>query len=133
MKEEERDKMFMGFANQLRLASKCKRLSVGAVIFDRKLKSVIATGYNGPAPGCSCGECIPGCKDSIHAEENALARLPHDYLNPCTLYITHSPCIKCARMIEKIPCITEVVFLDPYRDLEGLEYLKKANIKVRQL
>lgn len=133
MKEEERDRMFMGFANQLRLASKCKRLSVGAVVFDRKLKSVIATGYNGPAPGCSCGECIPGCKDSVHAEENALNRMAWDYLNPCTLYITHSPCVRCAEKIVRTPCITEVVFLDPYRNTDGIGVLLKSNIKVRQL
>lgn len=133
MKDAERDRMFMGFANQLRLASKCKRLSVGAVIFDRKIKSVVATGYNGPASGIYCGECHAACEYSIHAEDNALRRLPKDYINPCTLYITHSPCAHCAKLIEERPCITEVVYLDPYRDLEGIRCLEKANIKVRKL
>lgn len=133
MKEYERDRMFIGFANQLRLASKCTRLSVGAVIFDRKIKSIIATGYNGPPPGCECENCHPRCEVSIHAEENTINRIPKDYVNPCTLYVTHSPCIKCAKLIERTPCITEVVYLDPYRDLAGVELLESLNIKVRQL
>ena len=133
MKEHERDRMFMGFANQLRLASKCKRLSVGAVIFDNKIKSVVATGYNGPAPGVLCGNCVPGCSYSVHAEENAINRLPAGYENPCTLYITHSPCAKCARLIKEVSCIQEVVFLDPYRDDVGLQLLKQYGIPWRQL
>ena len=48
------------------------------------------------------------------------------------IFITHSPCIHCALLIQKCG-ISQVFYHELYRSREGLDFLERAGIKVTQL
>jgi dCMP deaminase len=48
---------------------------------------------------------------------------------PRKIYITHAPCIVCARLIVNSN-IKKVIYCYPYRSEQGVELLKKRNIEV---
>lgn len=116
-----RDQMFMMMAEAAAMRSTCGRLNVGAVIV--KDRSVVAIGYNGPPSGdnhCNPEDCEVklGCKRAVHAEENALGRLPTWVLahgRVCDLYVTDSPCEDCCGVIERVGVIRRIFFRNPYR------------------
>jgi len=71
-------------------------------------------------------------KDNVlHAEENAILNAAKEgiSLKGCTVYITLSPCIKCARMIAELGT-TCVVYKNKYRNTAGLELLKSKGIQI---
>ncbi len=69
-----------------------------------------------------------------HAELNAIAKLAQNGYssNGAKIFITHSPCIHCSLLIQKCG-INEVYYHENYRDDAGIQFLKKAGIKVEQL
>lgn len=69
-----------------------------------------------------------------HAELNAIAKLAQNGYssNGAKIFITHSPCIHCSLLIQKCG-INEVYYHEKYRDDAGIQFLKKAGIKVEQL
>jgi len=94
--------------------STCLRAKVGAVIV--RDKNILATGYNGaPAgmPHCldvGCliftsrtptGEVEENCFRTIHAEINAIAQAAKNgaSIRDADIYITHTPCIHCFKVI----------------------------------
>ncbi|MBP9759553.1 CMP deaminase, partial [Candidatus Dojkabacteria bacterium] len=69
--------------------------------------------------------------DVLHSEENLIlfaAKLGIS-LNKSTLYISHSPCLNCSRLIYGAG-IVRVVYKNLYRDNSGIEFLKNQNILV---
>ncbi|MDR0366581.1 MAG: dCMP deaminase family protein [Bifidobacteriaceae bacterium] len=113
------DEYFLGIARAVAARAKCVRRRVGAVlVVDRR---IIATGYNGAAPGrpdCLEGACprgqlsydqVPGLGDydrpgspgfcvAIHAELNALLFATRDTAG-ATAYITDPPCPGCRKAL----------------------------------
>lgn len=133
-----RDQMFMQMARVASLRSTCHRLNVGAIlVFDN---NVVSHGYNGPASGkphCKGNACeltaTGGCARAIHAEVNAITRLNNDLIEEDkTLYVTHSPCPKCAELIPSA-FIKRVIYETPYRDTSSLDYLVSQGIEVLRL
>ena len=61
----------------------------------------------------------------IHAEMNALRYMAKAGIstNGTTLYITHSPCINCAKHLAGIG-LKRLVYKTEYKDLTGVEFLK---------
>ena len=59
------------------------------------------------------------------------AKLGHS-TDGATLYVTHSPCAKCAQLIAQAG-IKRVVFKEKYRDDSGLKMLEQLGIKIDQL
>ena len=47
------------------------------------------------------------------------------------MYLTHSPCVVCARMIVNAG-IKKVIYSYEYRDSKGLDILRKSQIEVTQ-
>lgn len=47
------------------------------------------------------------------------------------MYLTHSPCAVCARMIVNAG-IKKVIYSNQYRDTKGLEILSKCGVQVEQ-
>ena len=96
--------------------SPSKKLQVGAVIV--KGNRVISTGYNGYFPG------VPHISvhvenhevNTVHAEQNAIADAAKRgvSIDQSTLYVTHYPCINCAKMIIASG-IKTVVYLNDYK------------------
>lgn len=69
----------------------------------------------------------------VHAEKNALAKMLKEGVSAegATLVLTLSPCTNCAVMIASAG-IKEVVYLEEYRDTEGLEILMNSNVSVKK-
>ena len=146
MKEASRpdiDEYFLKIASVVAERSTCLRHHVGAVAV--KDKHILATGYNGAAAGLK--DCLElGClRDemniasgtrheicrAIHAEQNVIiqAALHGVSLEGATIYVTHSPCVLCAKMLINARIKRFVTFGsyadDSFRDLfqeAGIEF-----------
>jgi dCMP deaminase len=126
---------YMTLAIEVAKASYCERKKVGALIV--KEDNVIAIGYNGTISGfpnvCELqdGTTRP---DVLHAESNAIAKCAKSFNSSdgATLYVTLSPCFECAKIIIQSG-INNVIYLEKYRNLDGLNLLTKSNINVQQI
>lgn len=69
----------------------------------------------------------------LHAESNAIAKLAksNESGENADLFVTHSPCIDCAKLIYQSG-IKRVFFGENYRDTAGIEFLKKSGVEVEQ-
>jgi len=118
--------------NFFEILSHCSRKQVGALIV--KDKMIISDGYNGTPTGFD-----NLCEDNngethwyvLHAEANALTKIAksNHNANGATLYITLSPCKECSKLILQAG-IQRVVYINPYKDQSGLDFLKTAGIEV---
>ena len=81
--------------------SPCDRLHVGCLLV--KDNRIISQGYNGFLPGCPHKSIIRDSHEqaTIHAEQNALSDCAKRGVSclGSTAYITHYPCIICARLL----------------------------------
>jgi dCMP deaminase len=117
--------------------SYAERLKVGAVVV--KDRNILAFGYNGTLPGKDnvCEHLVDGklvTKDSVlHAEENAIIKMAKSSgsTDKATMYITHQPCIKCARMIVAAG-FSRLVYDESYRDSSGIDLLHESNLSVEK-
>jgi dCMP deaminase len=156
MKQEQSDKYYLKVAELCSQNSSANRLKVGAIIV--KDNQIISDGFNGTPSGfdnvceitehidkskclyCSQEHC-EGCRnirlvskpEVLHAESNAITKCARcgNASNGATIYITHSPCIECAKLIIQSG-IKRVVYHDMYRSDDGIKLLMKANIEVEQ-
>jgi len=130
--------MYMRIAQLAAERSYAVRLKVGCVIV--KNHSIISFGWNGMPTGYdNCCEIEVDGKlvtrpEVQHAELNAIAKLAQNGYSSAgaSIFITHSPCINCALLIQKCG-ITHVYYHEVYRDEAGLNFLRKAGIEVTQL
>lgn len=114
--------------------SSAKNLQVGCIIV--KDGKIISIGYNGTPKGWNntCEDKNGVTKpEVIHAESNALLKLARegDSGFGASLFVTHSPCIDCAKLIYQAG-IKEVYYSIPYRDKRGLNFLKDMGITTEQ-
>jgi dCMP deaminase len=142
------DDIYMELASNLALRSHCVKAKVGAVL--TKDTRIISLGYNGPPagthncdlewPDTGCPRDSKGsCSLALHAEQNAIlyAAKNNVPIEGCTLYVTLSPCIACARIIYTTG-IRRVIFKDSYAQYkgipndEGVDFLRKFGIEVVQ-
>lgn len=115
--------------------SYAERKKVGAVIV--KDGNIIAMGWNGTPKGFNniCedenGVTLPSV---IHGELNAVLKAAKSgaSLQGSSLYVTMSTCANCALLVIQSG-IKEVYYLEEYRDITGLDILRKAGIIVQQL
>ena len=138
MTQEESDKYYIEVAKLCANNSYAIKLKVGAIIV--KDNQIISDGFNGTPCGFD-NKCevknIDGSLHTLpyvlHAESNAILKCAKygRSTNGSTLYITHSPCIECAKLIIQAGII-RVVYLEDYRKAEGLELLKKVGINVEK-
>lgn len=70
----------------------------------------------------------------LHAETNAIAKLARssDSGLGADLFVTHSPCLECSKLIYQSG-IRRVFYRDDYRDRGGVEFLEKSGIQVEQI
>jgi dCMP deaminase len=124
--------VYMRMAEELAKRSTCRRLSVGTVITDSELESVIAIGYNGNARGFpnDCDSPTPGACGCIHSEMNALTKAPGLLPNK-VVFVTASPCVMCAKLMIQAR-VSHLYFRNAYRDPSGVEVLRKGGVVVVQ-
>ena len=135
---------YMDVAKRFAQLSSAKRLQVGAIIV--KDNRIISIGYNGmPSGWDNCCEERDGedewsntiyktKKEVLHAETNAIAKLAKSGESGlrATLFVTHAPCIDCAKLIYQSG-ITTVYYAEEYRSTQGLHFLSKSDIEVIHL
>ena len=129
------DLAYLKMAAEWAKLSHCKRRQVGALLV--KDGMIISDGYNGSPTGFD--NC---CEDEngdtywyiLHAEANAILKVARSTQNSSgsTLYITLSPCKDCSKLVLQSG-IKRVVYVEPYKDPAGLEFLSKAGILVEQI
>jgi len=132
------DVYFMGIAFAVAQRSTCDRAHVGAIIV--KEKRILTTGYNGAPTG------LPHCDDvghlmvdghcvrTLHAEQNAIiqaARYGVSVLGG-TIYVTHQPCLTCAKMIINAGLV-RVVYAGAYPDPYAAGFLQQAHVRLDYL
>ena len=121
--------------------STCLRRQVGAVLV--RDKRILSSGYNGSPRGldhCLDVGClrekmgIPSgqrqelCR-GLHAEQNAIVHSAFHgiAIAGATLYVTHQPCITCAKMIINAGII-KVIFAGEYPDTLSVELMDQAEL-----
>lgn len=133
--------------------SSARRLHVGAIIV--KDDRIISIGYNGMPSGwdnnCEDEYSISPWKEEhkkelnatytlktkpevLHAETNAIAKLAKstESGNGATLFVTHAPCLDCAKLVYQSG-INNVFYRNSYRSDDGLQFLQKAGVQVTQV
>lgn len=113
--------------------SHAKRARVGCIIVNNN--QIISDGYNGTPHGFD-NKCefstrfgLETKPEVLHAELNALMKLAKSTQSSvdATMYVTMSPCFDCAKLIIQSD-IKRVVYSEEYRDVSGIDLLKKGNI-----
>jgi dCMP deaminase len=126
---------YMDTAERFGALSTAKRLQVGAIVV--KDNRIISIGYNGMPSGWN-NECedenFKTKPEVLHAEENAIAKLAssHESGKGSEIYITHSPCMNCAKLIYASG-IAKVYYKHKYRSEDGIHFLEKCGLEVKQL
>ena len=134
MNRPSRPLVFLGMAREISKRSTCMRLAVGAIVVVNSNRPV-SEGYVGHAPGadhCRGNDCPGrhGCNLTIHAEVNALDRVPAEFADlEKDLYCTHSPCGMCAgyALSRKV---RRIFFEIPYRNPKPIADLIKDGVEV---
>lgn len=137
------DEYFLKIASVVAERSTCCRHHVGAVAV--RDKHILATGYNGAPSGSK--DCLElGClRDElgipsgerheicrgIHAEQNVIiqASLHGVSLEGSTIYVTHTPCVLCAKMLVNAR-IKRYVSFGSYNDDSFKDLFGEAGIEV---
>jgi len=123
---------YMDVAERFSQLSTATRLKVGAVVV--KDNRIISIGYNGTPEGW-CNKCEDDSNKTkpevIHAEMNCINKLAktNESGKDSVMFITHSPCMECAKSIYGSG-IKTVFYKILYRDLSGIEFLKKCGVEV---
>ena len=128
------DAIWMDMAISISRRSYDPMWKVGALVVTGDNTSVLSVGYNGNYSGGpnSIESTNKGCSGMIHAEINALLKMDYHNHKRKVMYVTLSPCRMCAKAIVNSG-IDEVVYLQEYRDVDGLEILKQCKIVIRKL
>jgi dCMP deaminase len=134
-------KTYMDVAESFAKLSSAVRLQVGAIVV--KDDRIISIGYNGMPTGWdNCCEDIIRTDEVgfqvtktkaevLHAETNAIAKLAKSSESGlgATMFVTHSPCIECAKLIYQSG-ISTVYYKNNYRSDDGINFLIKSKVRV---
>ena len=146
MKQKFRD-AYMKVAETFAELSSARRLHVGAIVV--KEDRIISIGYNGMPSGwdnnCEYEEIydyklsdevyqLKTRPEVLHAETNAIAKLAKSTESGmgATMFITHAPCLDCAKLIYQSG-INHVLYRNSYRYDDGIKFLEKAAVKVERI
>lgn len=137
--KEKFKRAYMQTAQTFAELSHAQRLKVGCIVV--KDDRVISIGYNGMPAGWSniCEDILEDGStktkpEVLHAEMNSLMKLAKstESGNQAAMFITHSPCLECAKSIYQAG-ISEVYYQHDYRTVDGVEFLRKCGIKIEKL
>lgn len=126
------DEYFMATAFLIATRSACQRLNVGCVIVSKGTHKnrIIAAGYNGFLPGAPHISRVDNDHEqsTVHAEQNAISDAARRgvSLSESTAYITHFPCIVCAKLLVAAG-VNEIKFHFDYNNNPMVEEIFKEN------
>ena len=129
------DDYFMSIAFLAASRSSCDRLHVGSVLV--KDTHIISMGYNGFLAGVPHTSIVRNNHEqaTVHAEQNAISDAARRgvSVNNATAYITHYPCINCAKILAASG-IKKIVYHSDYKNDEIVnEIYKDTNIVIEQI
>lgn len=133
------DEYFMATALLMASRSSCERLNVGCVLVSggERKNRIVAAGYNGFLPGAPHTSRVRDGHEqaTVHAEQNAVCDAARRgvSLEGTTVYITHFPCINCAKILAAagIRCIK--YHRDYRNDALVRDILRESGVELEQL
>jgi len=125
----------MRLALALAERSTCRRLRVGTVITSTDFRKVLAVGYNGNAAGLpnDCDNDEPGNCGCLHSEENAVINCDSPRYEQKIVFVTHLPCVMCAKRLVNLGNVRTVYYGREYRLADSLKVFEQAGIEVKRL
>ena len=133
------DEYFMATALLMASRSSCERLNVGCVLVSggEQKNRIIAAGYNGFLPGAPHTSRMRDGHEqaTVHAEQNAISDAARRgvSLEGTTAYVTHFPCINCAKILAAAG-IRSIKYHRDYRnDDMVIDLLAESGIEIIQL
>ncbi len=132
------DEYFMAMALLMATRSACGRLHVGCVMVSggEHRNRVVAAGYNGFLPGAPHESRVRDGHEqaTVHAEQNAIADAARRgvSLAGSTAYISHFPCLNCAKMMAAAGIRRITYHFDYNNDPLALDLLGQAGVTVVQ-
>ncbi len=125
----------MRLAFTLAERSTCKRLQVGTVITSTDFRKVLAIGYNGNASGLpnSCYRDEVGNCGCLHSEENAVINCDSPRSTEKLVFVTHLPCVMCAKRLLNLGNVKSVYYSHDYRKRDSVDLFAQVGIGVEQL
>ncbi len=133
------DQYFMATAVLISSRSSCDRLHVGCVLVSsgEHQNRIIAAGYNGFLPGSPHASRVRDGHEqaTVHAEQNAIADAARRGISVqgAIAYITHYPCINCAKILASAGVRTVKYHFDYRNDPLVAELLAEAGVSITQL
>ena len=133
------DEYFMATAVLVSSRSSCERLHVGCVVVStgKHPNRLVAAGYNGFLPGTPHDSKVRDGHEqaTVHAEQNAVADAAKRgvSLQGTVCYVTHFPCVNCAKILAAAG-IAEVRYRHDYKnDPLVAELFAQAGVVVTKL
>ncbi|MBW2294290.1 MAG: hypothetical protein JRG94_18555 [Deltaproteobacteria bacterium] len=129
------ESIYLNLARTLAIRSTCSRLNVGTVITSTDYRKVLAVGYNGNATGLPnrCDRQEPGNCGCLHSEENAVINCDSPRQVEKVVFVTHLPCVPCAKRLINLGNVRQVYYGQDYRIRDSIELLESVGIMVKQL
>lgn len=133
------DEYFMATATLLASRSNCARLNVGCVIVTGGTRPhrIVAAGYNGWLPGTPHVSRLRAGHEqaTVHAEQNAVADAARrgSSVEGCTAYVTHFPCINCAKILAAAGLAAIKYHADYRNDPLVAPILQEAGVRMEKL
>ena len=126
--------IYLELAHILARRSTCQRLKVGTVITSTDYRKVLAVGYNGNATGLpnGCDRDEPGQCGCLHSEENAVINCDSPRSTDKLVFVTHLPCVACAKRLINLGNVRTVTYGTAYRLADAQSLLESVGIEVRQ-
>ena len=133
------DEYFMSTAILIASRSSCERLNVGCVLVSggEHKNRIIAAGYNGFLAGAAHKSCVRDGHEqaTVHAEQNAISDAARRgvSVNGSTAYITHFPCINCAKILAAAGVKSVKYLHDYHNDSLVFDIFKESGIEIIKL
>jgi dCMP deaminase len=127
--------IYLQLAHTLAKRSTCGRLKVGTVITSTDFRKVLAVGYNGNASGLPnhCDREEPGNCGCLHSEENAVINCDAPRFIEKYVFVTHLPCVQCAKRLINLGNVKAVFYDQEYRVKDSLALLTSVGIRVERI
>lgn len=128
------EEIYLKLAGTLAARSTCKRLQVGTVITSTDFRKVLAVGYNGNATGLhnGCDRDEPGNCGCLHSEENAVINCDAPRSVEKVVFVTHLPCVQCAKRLINLGNVKKVYYAQDYRIRDSVALMASVGIEVAQ-
>lgn len=128
------EQIYLDLARVLAQRSTCKRLAVGTVITSTDFRKVLAVGYNGNASGLhnGCDRDEPGNCGCLHSEENAVINCDAPRSIEKIVFVTHLPCVACAKRLINLGNVKKVIYGEDYRLRDSVALLESVGITVQK-